>query len=44
MGASPAVPGSGDEVALSDDPKLGAILDEIELRVAVELAKLEKVA
>src|SRR5579875_1023662 len=30
------------EVARSDDPKLAAILDEIELRVAVELAKLEK--
>lgn len=33
-----------EEVAQSDDPKLAAILDEIELRVAVELAKLEKVA
>ena len=33
-----------DQAAQSDDPQLAAILDEIELRVAVELAKLEKVA
>jgi hypothetical protein len=29
---------------LGNDPQLAAILDEIELRVAVELAKLDKVA
>lgn len=33
-----------EQVALSDDPALASVLDEIELRVAVELAKLEKVA
>lgn len=33
-----------ENVAANDDPKLAAILDEIELRVAVELAKLDKVA
>lgn len=33
-----------EHVELNDDPQLAAILDEIELRVAVELAKLDKVA
>jgi Class II flagellar assembly regulator len=33
-----------EQVDLAGDPKLAAILDEIELRVAVELAKLDKVA
>lgn len=30
-----------DERGLTDDPKLEAVLDEIELRAAVEVAKLE---
>ena len=30
-----------DERALTDDPKLEGLLDEIELRAAVEMAKLE---
>ena len=33
-----------EQIAPEDDPQLAAILDEIELRVAVELAKLDKVA
>lgn len=31
-----------EERAATDDPKLEAVLDEIELRAAVELAKLEQ--
>lgn len=31
-----------DERARTDDPKLEAVLDEVELRAAVELAKLEQ--
>ena len=31
-----------DERALTDDPKLEGVLDEIELRAAVEIAKLEQ--
>lgn len=31
-----------DERAATDDPKLEAVLDEIEVRAAVELAKLEQ--
>jgi class II flagellar assembly regulator FliX len=33
-----------EQIAREDDPHLAAILDEIELRVAVELAKLDNVA
>jgi hypothetical protein len=33
-----------EQVDVAGDPQLTAILDEIELRVAVELAKLEQVA
>jgi hypothetical protein len=33
-----------DQRALTDDPKLEAVLDEIELRAAVEMAKLEQAA
>jgi len=33
-----------DERALTDDPKLEGLLDEIELRAAVEIAKLEQAA
>ena len=33
-----------EQVTLNGDPQLAAILDEIELRVAVELAKLDNVA
>jgi hypothetical protein len=33
-----------DERELTDDPRLEAVLDEIELRAAVELAKLEQAA
>ncbi|HVA12261.1 MAG TPA: flagellar assembly protein FliX [Stellaceae bacterium] len=35
---------SREQVDLAGDPELAAILDEIELRVAVELAKLDQVA
>ena len=31
-----------DERSVTDDPKLEAVLDEIELRAAVEMAKLEQ--
>ena len=31
-----------DERAGTDDPKLEAVLDEIEVRAAVEMAKLER--
>ena len=31
-----------DERALTDDPKLEAVLEEIEVRAAVEMAKLEQ--
>jgi hypothetical protein len=31
-----------DERSQTDDPKLEAILDEVEVRAAVELAKLER--
>jgi hypothetical protein len=33
-----------DERSLTDDPKLEGLLDEIELRAAVEIAKLEQAA
>ncbi len=33
-----------DERARTDDPKLDGVLDEIELRAAVEIAKLEQAA
>jgi hypothetical protein len=33
-----------EQITPENDPQLAAILDEIELRVAVELAKLDKVA
>jgi hypothetical protein len=33
-----------DERARTDDPKLESVLDEIELRAAVEIAKLERAA
>jgi hypothetical protein len=33
-----------DERDLTDDPKLEGVLDEIELRAAVEIAKLEQAA
>jgi hypothetical protein len=33
-----------DERALTDDPKLESLLDEIEIRAAVEIAKLEQAA
>ena len=33
-----------DERGLTDDPKLEELLDEIELRAAVEMAKLEQAA
>jgi hypothetical protein len=33
-----------DERALTDDPKLEGVLDEIEIRAAVEIAKLEQAA
>ncbi len=33
-----------DERGLTDDPKLEGVLDEIELRAAVEIAKLEQAA
>jgi hypothetical protein len=33
-----------DERGLTDDPKLEEVLDEIELRAAVEMAKLEQAA
>jgi hypothetical protein len=33
-----------DERALTDDPRLEGVLDEIELRAAVEIAKLERAA
>jgi hypothetical protein len=33
-----------DERTLTDDPKLEGLLDEIELRAAVEMAKLEQAA
>jgi hypothetical protein len=33
-----------DERALTDDPKLENVLDQIEIRAAVEIAKLEQVA
>ena len=33
-----------DERAATDDPKLEAVLDEIEVRAAVEVAKLEQAA